>query len=172
MPLTPAAAAAGGGEQQQQQPSVLETNPHLAHYIFKLVLSNAQLSAAAARSTSGGQHPLSVSSSGESDDDESDNENGDDDARDSESVSVPTIEADGSSTDDGDSSTGSAGKGPSNGHTRRPPPLPLGPSREEREELTRKIIELLDNDQEEDVKEVLRAHMGELGKVSPIAWET
>jgi hypothetical protein len=146
--------------------SVLESNPHLAHYIFKLVLSNAQLTAAAATGGiaarhSSGQHPLSFSSSGESDDDD------DDDDDDEEAGSLAILSAhdtDGSSTD-GDSST-SSGKGPSNGHARRAAPPPLGPSREEREELTRKVIELLDNDQEEDVKDVLRAHMGEMGKVS------
>jgi hypothetical protein len=136
-------------------PSVLDTNPHLAHYIFKLVLSNAQLTAAAAGSgvapRGSLQHPLSVSSSGESDDDsdDSDDEN--------------EAPADLSSTD-GDSSTGSSDK--ANAHKHRSQPPALGPSREDREELTRKVISLLDNDQEEDVKDVLRAHMGEMGKVS------
>ncbi len=36
----------------------------------------------------------------------------------------------------------------------------------DREGLVRKIVELLDNEEEEEVKDLLRPHMGELGKVS------
>lgn len=142
--------------------SALETNPHLAQYIFKLVLSNAQLTAAAAAGTSGrhmsGQHPLSVSSSGESDDED---ENDADEERFQHSSNDDASSAD----EDGSTSGSSNQDKSSNGH-RRPPPLPLGPSREEREELVRKVIDLLDNEQEEDVKDLLRTHMGEMGNVS------
>lgn len=137
-------------------PSVLETNPHLAHYIFKLVQTNASLQPRTA-STTTGQHPLSVSSSGESDDeDDADNQD--------------TAHADGASSTSTDdeakapsaSSVSSSTLAPNANGNRGPPP---GPSREEREELVRKVIALLDNEQEEDVKDLLRDPMGELGKV-------
>lgn len=35
----------------------------------------------------------------------------------------------------------------------------------EKEELVKKIVELLDNDQEEEIKGTLKPYMGELGKV-------
>ncbi|TXT09125.1 hypothetical protein VHUM_02599 [Vanrija humicola] len=122
--------------------SVLETNPHLSHYVFKLVLSNQS----ASRAPSGTQHPLSVSSSGESDDDD---DGGGEEPSDTAS-----------SADESD-----AAKPRNNTSNGRPTPAVVpGPSREEREELVRKIIDLLDNDQEEDVKDLLRGAMGELGK--------
>ncbi|KAL1407490.1 hypothetical protein Q8F55_006923 [Vanrija albida] len=136
------------GDQHRQ--SVLETNPHLAHYIFKLVLSNQ----ATSRAPSGTQHPLSVSSSGESDDE-------DDGGAESTTTASTTEPSDtASSADEGDATK--LRNSSSNG--RPPPPATTGPSREEREELVRKVIDLLDNDQEEDIKDLLRGPMGELGK--------
>ncbi|GMK56033.1 hypothetical protein CspeluHIS016_0210890 [Cutaneotrichosporon spelunceum] len=115
--------------------SVLETSPHLAHYVFKLVQNNATLQPRAVPVT-GGQHPLSVSSSGESDEE--------DDATSVDGSKLSTSSSSGSSLPNGRA--------------------PIVPSREEREELVRKIIALLDNDQEEDIKGLLREPMGELGK--------
>lgn len=142
-----------GGDLHRQ--SVLETNPHLAHYIFKLVLSNQSTS----RAPSGTQHPLSVSSSGESDDE--DDNNGGEGAESTTTASTTEPSDTASSADESDATK--LRNNTSNG--RPPPPVTTGPSREEREELVRKIIDLLDNDQEEDVKDLLRGPMGELGKV-------
>lgn len=132
--------------------SVLETNPHLAHYIFKLIQSSSTLQPRAAQ-TAGGQHPLSVSSSGESDE-EDDADTPDHPHADGASLS--------STDDDGKALSTSLGSSSSANGLRA---LPSGPSREEREELVRKIISLLDNEQEEDIKDLLREPMGELGKV-------
>lgn len=126
--------------------SVLETNPHLAHYVFKLVQNNATLQPRAPP-TAGGQHPLSVSSSGESDEeDDSAHEDGLHDAASTDESKLST-------------SSGSGSSALANGRA------PVIPSREDREELVRKIIALLDNEQEEDIKDLLREPMGELGKV-------
>ncbi|CAK9781819.1 hypothetical protein CC85DRAFT_281423 [Cutaneotrichosporon oleaginosum] len=125
--------------------SVLETNPHLAHYVFKLVQTNAALQPRA-QPTAGGQHPLSVSSSGESDEeDDAANDDAHNDAASADESKLST-------------SSGSGSSAIANG---RPPVVP---TREEREELVRKIITLLDNEEEEDIKDLLREPMGELGK--------
>lgn len=131
------------GDSALAGPSVLDTSPHLGNYIFKLVLSNAPRAAS-------GQHPLSVSSSGGSDD--SDEADDDDDKQHARSES-------GTSSTDEDGQL----KAP-NGRRNAG-----GPSREDREELVRKVISLLDNEQEEDVKDLLREPMGELGKVGRAA---
>lgn len=135
--------------------SVLDTSPHLAHYVFKLLLNNQPQAVsrnnllATPSSLSAGHHPLSVSSSGESDEEEDDN---DDDSHDTSSHTASSVTS-------GDESLSSR---KSNGTQ---VPASTGPSREEREALVLKIIDLLDNEQEEDVKDLLREPMGEFGKV-------
>lgn len=130
-----------GGDQ-----SVLETNPHLAHYVFKMLVTSVATTRAAS-----GQHPLSVSSSGESDSDEEDNHHGEGG---SEHLD-PTSSAD----EDGRPRAPRSNTSSTGART-------TGPTREEKEDIVRKIIDLLDNEQEEDIKDLLRGPMGDLGKVS------
>lgn len=127
-------------------PSVLDTNPHLAHYLFKMLVTSV-----ATRNASG-QHPLSVSSSGESDSD-------DDDHRHHTDGHSEHNEAASSADEDGQPK-------PPRSNTSSNGNRPTGPTREEKEDIVRKIIDLLDNEQEEDVKDLLRSPMGDLGKVS------
>lgn len=111
--------------------SVLITYPHLGHYIFSLI-QNIQSSPPRLTSNSSGQHPLSLSSSGESDESEDDADDGDNEQK------TPRKQRVGKRA-------GQAGLG--------------------KEEVVVRIVELLDNDDEEEVKEVLKPFMGELAKV-------
>ncbi|KAK4689359.1 hypothetical protein P7C73_g739, partial [Tremellales sp. Uapishka_1] len=106
-------------------PSVATLFPHLTHYITNLLQSiqtSPNLHVA--------QHPLSVSSSGESDGSDSDGDHG---------VAVG----------------------------QRTPQVGTAPKEiaaVDRDGLVRKIVELLDNEEEEAVKDLLRPKMGELAK--------
>lgn len=133
-------ASKSGGDQ-----SVLDTNPHLAHYVFKMLVTSV-----VTRNASG-QHPLSVSSSGESDSDDDDHHHTDGHSEHNETVS--------SADEDGQPKPPRSNTSSNGNRT-------VGPTREEKEDIVRKIIELLDNEQEEDVKDLLRSPMGDLGKVS------
>ncbi|WVQ63721.1 uncharacterized protein L199_001874 [Kwoniella botswanensis] len=120
------------------------TYPHLAHYIFGL-LQNVNISPTKpATSSATGQHPLSVSSSGESDEDDS--------------PSPPLITST-SSTDDINPTL----QTPKKQTTSRSETVG-GISGAERDGLVKKIVELLDNEDEEKVKDVLKPFMGDLAK--------
>nr|XP_019049786.1 hypothetical protein I302_00205 [Kwoniella bestiolae CBS 10118]OCF28716.1 hypothetical protein I302_00205 [Kwoniella bestiolae CBS 10118] len=123
------------------------TYPHLAHYIFGL-LQNVNISPTKhTTSSSTGQHPLSVSSSGESDE---------------ESPSPPLTTP----------STTSVSSFEGNNTTLQTPKRQAGSRSEivgrvsgvERDNLVKKIVELLDNEEEEKVKDVLKPFMGDLAK--------
>ena len=122
--------------------SVLSSYPHLAHYIYGL-LTTVQSTSPPKVSA---QHPLSVSSSGESDD-EGDN----DDDRPGSGQQTPKRRT-------GRPLNGTAAGGAGAGVG--------GPSTADKEALVKTVVELLDNEEEEQVKEVLRPYLGELGKVS------
>lgn len=124
--------------------SALASFPHLGHYVFNLL---ATVSASPPRAS---QHPLSVSSSGESD------------------------------GSDEDSSTGKSTPALSNKLNDAPPPPSSGtsrwsqtPSRQvsyskpavDKDAVVRQIVGLLDSEQEDEVKEVLRPLLGEVGQV-------
>jgi hypothetical protein len=126
----------GGSSKAMHSPAVTTTYPHLAHYIFNL-LANIQLS------PPHGAHPLSVSSSGESD-------GSDDEAE----VDLRRLRIEGQ---DGQR-TPQRKQNKSTGHAE------VGTV--DREALVRSIVQLLDNEQEEEVKDVLRPYMGDMGKVS------
>ncbi|WVO17660.1 hypothetical protein L204_105357 [Cryptococcus depauperatus] len=123
--------------------TVLSSHPHLGHYIFSL-LNNAHFPPP--RSTLG-QHPLSVSSSGESDGEESDED------QDQGNVSQSGSEAASATSTASNATKASQDEGSGKRLTLV-----------EKEELVRKIVDLLDNEQEEEVKVTLRPYMGELGK--------
>jgi hypothetical protein len=123
---------------------MLALYPHLGHYIFQL-LASVQPSPPRAN-----QHPLSVSSSGESDgSDEDANENG---AQATPNGSETAHDGGGGGTVQATPlsklSQGTTGKG------------------FDREAMVRRIVELLDNEEEEMVKDILRPHMGNLGQAS------
>ncbi|WVQ93047.1 hypothetical protein IAU59_000111 [Kwoniella sp. CBS 9459] len=137
---------------------VLATYPHLAHYIFSL-LQNVQFSPTkpggqSASSSSSTQHPLSMSSSGESDDED---EN-----------SPPLSQSrDGSTRSDMASSASETEDLPAGQQTPKKQKYLKtegGVSGVERDNLVKQIVDLLDNEEEEKVKEVLKPHMGELAK--------
>ena len=117
-------------------PPVLVKYPHLGHYIFNL-LSTANTSPPRAPA-----HPLSVSSSGESDGSGSDED------------ATPLGQSQ-------DSGLGSELKTP-----KKPRKSDGSVSAADKEGLVRKIVELLDSDEEEQVKDILRPYMGELAKVN------
>ncbi|WVF65377.1 hypothetical protein IAT40_000104 [Kwoniella sp. CBS 6097] len=137
---------------------VLATYPHLAHYIFSL-LQSVQLSptkpgqSASSSSSTANQHPLSMSSSGESDD---------------EDESAPQSAQSRDSSMGGDNSPFSESEGiPAGQQTpkkQRYIKAEGGISGIERDNLVKQIIELLDNEEEEKVKDVLKPYMGELAK--------
>jgi hypothetical protein len=104
--------------------TILSEYPHLAHYVYNL-LASAHIGTSPPK-TQGAQHPLSVSSSGESDD-----EDGGSDGKDQ----------------------GEAGK------------KQEGVDQSEKDTVVKRIVELLDNEEEEEVKDVLKPYMGELAKV-------
>lgn len=114
--------------------SALVEYPHLGHYLF-LLLSTSQ------GSPPRGQHPLSVSSSGESDG--SDNED----------------------------ATGTTDAGAEQKTPRRVPMLRTVSSTIrigaiDKDAFVRKVVEMLDNAEEEEVKEMLKPHMGTHALVS------
>ena len=120
--------------------SVLGTYPHLAHYIFNLLSSVAP--SPPRSSHAGNHHPLSISSSGESDEED---------------------ETNGKDTGDEDH-TAVLGEA---GHEQKTPRKSNGDaSGPDKEALVMQIVERLDNDEEDEVKELLKVHMGDLGKVS------
>ena len=111
--------------------TILTEYPHLGHYVYGLI-ANAHNSPPRTNGLgangSGLQHPLSVSSSGESDDEEDDD---DDQAK--KDLKKKKEDA----GDQGD-----------------------------RDFVVKRIVELLDNDEEEEIKELLKPYMGDLAKVS------
>lgn len=108
--------------------TILSTYPHLGHYVHNLIATSHSTSPP--RVPSGGQqqqphqHPLSVSSSGESDDEDSDKPKGEDGKKHDAKDAV------------------------------------------DRDALVKKIVDLLDNEEEEQVKDLLKPYMGDLAKVS------
>ncbi|EIW67044.1 hypothetical protein TREMEDRAFT_45481 [Tremella mesenterica DSM 1558] len=115
--------------------SVFTTYPHLSYYLHNLLLSLEN-----SPPRKGAQHPLSVSSSGESDD---------------ETTHHPTQE----------SSQGVENPNRSSMTLQTPRPnVTRAVGNKEKEELVRRVVELLDNDQEEILKELLRPYLGTLGK--------
>lgn len=121
--------------------SVLTTYPHLGHYIFTLL---ASIQTSPPRSS---QHPLSVSSSSESDEERSPPESRD--------------ENDGSVKDEDGEPRVSSASAPVSRRVSKADPV-------DKDGLVRRVVELLDEEMEEEVKEVLKPHMGDLGKVSCI----
>jgi hypothetical protein len=109
--------------------TILTEYPHLGHYVYGLI-ANAHNSPPRTNGLgangSGLQHPLSVSSSGESDD-----EDGDDEDQAKKDLKTKKQEA----GDQGD-----------------------------RDFVVKRIVELLDNDEEEEIKELLKPYMGDLAK--------
>lgn len=136
--------------QQSSQPPVLAAYPHLAHYIFNLLASVTQSPPRANQNPH--QHPLSVSSSGESDgSDEDDTQVLKPSTHDSASdPPFPTSEDDQPKDTPQRNVSGGA----------------INAS--DREALVRRVIDLLDNEEEEAVKDLLKPHMGDLGKVSEL----
>lgn len=114
--------------------TIQNTYPHLGHYIHTIIASaqispprggasGTQISSLGGSSTAlHQQHPLSVSSSGESDDEDSDK--GTEETNKQEAKNAI-----------------------------------------DRDSLVKQIVDLLDNEEEEQVKELLKPFMGELGKV-------
>ncbi|OCF32391.1 hypothetical protein I316_05816 [Kwoniella heveanensis BCC8398] len=133
---------------------VLATYPHLAHYLFSL-LQNVQFSptkpgqpVSSSSSSSMNQHPLSMSSSGESDEEDETFQSGTsagDLASSSESESVSAVQQTPKKQRYAKIEGG-------------------GISGVERDNLVKQIVDLLDNEEEEKVKDVLKPHMGELAK--------
>lgn len=106
--------------------TILTEYPHLAHYVYNL-LASAHIGTSPPKGPAGSQHPLSVSSSGESDDEDGEG---------------------------GSKGQGEAGK------------KQEGVDQAEKDTVVKRIVELLDNEEEEEVKDVLKPYMGELAKVS------
>ncbi|WVQ80977.1 hypothetical protein IAT38_003084 [Cryptococcus sp. DSM 104549] len=150
--------AAPSGAATPTPSSVLSSYPHLGHYIFSL-LQNVQFSPP--RGAAPTQHPLSVSSSGESDGSGSDEEPGNVSQSESEAASA-TSGASAVSASSG-LSVSSAGTGTSSQESDGKRGA-SGPSAAVKEELVKKIVALLDNEEEEEVKVTLKPYMGELGK--------
>lgn len=110
--------------------TILTEYPHLGHYVYGLI-ANAHNSPPRTNGLgingSGLQHPLSVSSSGESDD-----EDGDDD----DEQAKKDLKKKQDAGEQGD-----------------------------RDFVVKRIVELLDNEEEEEIKELLKPYMGDLAKV-------
>lgn len=120
--------------------SVLGSHPHLGHYIFNLLATASSSPPRGNGSALGsGQHPLSVSSSGESDDEDDSGQRVDGDAVDR------TPQKNRSATTNRFS-------------------VAIG----DKEDLVQRIVDLLDNEEEEKVKELLKPYLGELAKVSQL----
>lgn len=116
--------------------SVMTSYPHLAHYIFNLLATSLASPPRAAPA-----HPLSVSSSGESDgsDEDAGPSSADDQALEHQTPrKKTTVPA---------STSGAVGSA-------------------DKERLVRQIVQLLDKEEEEEIKEVLRPYLGDLAKVS------
>ncbi|WRT69252.1 uncharacterized protein IL334_006236 [Kwoniella shivajii] len=128
----------------------LSIYPHLAHYIFNL-LSNVNTSPTKHTSSTNvqSQHPLSVSSSSESDDESP-----------SPPISSSSSSALASNNDDDDDEDHLSLQTPKK--QRKSDTLTI--SGVERDNLIKKIVDLLDNEEEEKVKDVLKPHMGDLAK--------
>lgn len=126
--------------------SVLLDHPHLGHYIFNLLATTAPSPPRAngsslAVSSSSSQHPLSVSSSGESDEEDTSPPSGEGNVVDrTPQKSRPRISD------------------------------RAGISQTEKEDLVRQIVELLDEEEEEQVKDVLKPYLGDLAKVCCQRW--
>lgn len=122
-----------------QQP-VITQYPHLAHYVFSLLANILHSPPRAANGVTSGApaHPLSVSSSGESD-------GSDEDKPGSVPSSLDTEQKTPKKSRNG-AESGSGGL--------------------DKESLVRTIVRYLDNEEEEQVKELLKPHMGDLAKVS------
>ncbi|ORX39304.1 hypothetical protein BD324DRAFT_679780 [Kockovaella imperatae] len=131
------------GSPSASQSSVLGTYPHLAHYIFQL------LSSATPSPTRATLHPLSISSSGESDEEDTGaSTTADQDEQQDDRTAVTQKEKVELTTPK---------KKISNGDMDTPNNL-------DREALVKRVVDLLDNDEEDQVKTVLKAYLGELGK--------
>ncbi|KAH8083689.1 hypothetical protein HD553DRAFT_273093 [Filobasidium floriforme] len=134
-------------------PSPLATQfPHLSHYIASL-LQIAQQENAQAQRTKVAKHPLSVSSAS-SDVHDNDNDN-EDEAEDghAEKTQGRSRESTSSSSPPSVDISGSEGEGEE--HEREPSA--------QREELIRKVVDLLGNEKEEEVKAVVKERLGVLG---------
>ncbi|WVR08911.1 hypothetical protein IAU60_005970 [Kwoniella sp. DSM 27419] len=138
-------------------PSLMVTTyPHLAHYLFSL-LSKVPISpprhvSTASTSSSSAQHPLSVSSSSESDDEDEDGQ------------SSSREQAGGGLSSDAETEASETGQQTPTRHRDVRAEGGGGPPGAVRDQLVKQIIELLDNEEEEKVKDLLKPHMGVLGK--------
>nr|XP_019010004.1 uncharacterized protein I206_05566 [Kwoniella pini CBS 10737]OCF48785.1 hypothetical protein I206_05566 [Kwoniella pini CBS 10737] len=127
------------------------TYPHLANYIFGL-LQNVNISPTkqSSSSTSTGQHPLSVSSSGESDDESP-----------SPPLTTPTSTSTSSFDNNDNTDTMTLQTPRKQNQTSTVGSVVSGV---ERDNLVKRIVNLLDNEEEEKVKDVLKPFMGNLAK--------
>ncbi|ORY24204.1 hypothetical protein BCR39DRAFT_590677 [Naematelia encephala] len=120
--------------------SVLATHPHLGHYIFNLLNS---LQSSPPRP--GNQHPLSVSSSGGSE------------GSDDEPSGLGTGE-ESETGEDNEQKTPKKKRIVSSGSHRS------GVNGMDKDDIVRKVVDLLDKEEEDAVKETLKPFMGDLGK--------
>ena len=136
--------------------SVLSTYPHLAHYIFNLLSS---ITPSPSRSALGipAHHPLSISSSGDDSDEEDEDGLGDGGRKGSNGESPSDAEGEDHTDTMNDQKTPKKSTGDTNGFS------------PDREALVKQIVDHLDNDEEDEVKEALKVFMGDLGKVSLVA---
>lgn len=114
--------------------TILSEYPHLGHYVYGLIANSHNSpprTNGLGTNGSGLQHPLSVSSSGESDDEDE---------------------------NDGDEVNGT-GKGAKKEKQDAKDQV-------DRDSVVKRIVELLDNEEEEEIKELLKPYMGDLAKVS------
>ncbi|ODN75768.1 hypothetical protein L202_05777 [Cryptococcus amylolentus CBS 6039] len=134
--------------------NVLSAHPHLGHYIFSL-LNKAYFPPPRSAVGDGKpekekeKHPLSHSSGG-SDDGSDDGANASADM-DNEDGDVSQSESEAASQ------TSTATKSSEEGGSKKA-------TSAEKEELVKRIVDLLDNEQEDELKVVLKPYMGELGK--------
>lgn len=133
-------------------PATLTAHPHLAHYIHSL-LNNVHFPPPRSALS---QHPLSVSSSGGSDGSDSDDDH---------HGNVSNVSQSGSEAASTSGASGVTKSSQETGVTRSDYGTARKATTAEKEELVKKIVELLDNDQEEEIKGTLKPYMGELGKV-------
>lgn len=132
--------------------TTLTTHPHLAHYIHSL-LNNVHFPPPRSALS---QHPLSVSSSGGSNDSDSDDEH---------RGNVSNVSQSGSEAASTSGASGVTKSSQEGGLAKSDDGSSRKATTAEKEELVKKIVELLDNDQEEEIKGTLKPYMGELGKV-------
>ncbi|KIR63819.1 hypothetical protein I314_03225 [Cryptococcus bacillisporus CA1873] len=131
--------------------TTLTTHPHLAHYIHSL-LNNVHFPPPRSALS---QHPLSVYSSGGSNDSDSDDEH---------HGNVSNVSQSGSEAASTSGASGVTKSSQEGGLAKSDDGSSRKATTAEKEELVKKIVELLDNDQEEEIKGTLKPYMGELGK--------